>query len=90
MNKKELISSISEVSGLSKADSARAVNAFSSVVRASLRSGDKVALAGFGRFEARSRTARTIKNLKTGETINIPPRRVPAFKACEDFMKNPE
>ena len=42
---------------------------------------DKVQLVGFGSFEVRAKAARTGKNPRTGETINIPASKAPAFKA---------
>jgi DNA-binding protein HU-beta len=85
MNKQELITSIAKESGLTKKDSAAAVDAFTSVVTASLASGEPVRLLGFGTFDVKDRPARVGKNPKTGETINIPASKAPAFKAGKEF-----
>ncbi|MGI6413352.1 MAG: HU family DNA-binding protein [Syntrophomonadaceae bacterium] len=81
MNKTELISEVAAKTGILKKDAEKAVNAFFASVEAALRSGDKVQLVGFGTFEVRSRQARKGRNPQTGEEIDIPATRVPAFKA---------
>ena len=50
-------------------------------VTEALKDGEKVALVGFGTFEVKTRAARTGKNPRTGEVINIPEAKVPSFKA---------
>ena len=81
MNKGEFIDAVAVAAGLSKMDATRAVDAVISVVGNTLKKGDAVTLVGFGTFEVRSRAARQGRNPKTGETINIPAAKVPAFKA---------
>ena len=81
MNKSELIAAVAEQAGLSKKDAEKAVNAVVSVVTDALVQGDKVQLVGFGTFEVRSREARTGKNPRTGDVIEIAASKVPAFKA---------
>ncbi|MBW8822867.1 MAG: HU family DNA-binding protein [Xanthomonadales bacterium] len=81
MNKGEFIDAVAVAAGLSKMDATRAVDAVISVVGSTLKKGDAVTLVGFGTFEVRSRAARQGRNPKTGETINIPAAKVPAFKA---------
>ncbi|MDQ0300166.1 DNA-binding protein HU-beta [Salibacterium salarium] len=80
MNKTELINQVSEQAGLSKKDTEAAVNATLETIENSLKSGDKVQLIGFGNFEIRERAAREGRNPQTGETMNIPASKVPAFK----------
>ena len=80
MNKNDLVDMVAEAAGLSKADAARAVEAFTGTVANALKSGDSVALVGFGTFEVRSRSARTGRNPQTGGTIEIPASKAPAFK----------
>ena len=63
---------MSEVSGLTKKDAEAALNACTAVVTDVLKAGDSVQLIGFGTFEARRREARTGRNPRTGETIEIP------------------
>ncbi len=81
MNKAELIAAVAEKSGLSKKDSEAAVTAALDVITAALKDGDKVQLVGFGSFEVKSRAARTGRNPKTKEAIEIPASKVPVFKA---------
>lgn len=81
MNKSELIAAVAEQAALSKKDAEKAVNAVISVVTDALVDGDKVQLVGFGTFEVRAREARTGKNPRTGEAIQIAASKVPAFKA---------
>ena len=81
MNKTELIDAVAERTNMSKADAARAVDAVLETVTETLKRGDSVTLVGFGTFEVRERAARTGRNPRTGETIEIKASRVPAFKA---------
>ena len=69
MNKMELIQEVSERAGLAKKEAD------------TLASGDKVQLVGFGSFETKAREARTGRNPKTKEPIEIPATKVPVFKA---------
>ena len=81
MNKTELVMLVAESTGLSKADAARAVDAVFDGITASLKKGDKVSLVGFGTLAVRDRAARTGRNPKTGETIEIAAGKTPGFKA---------
>ena len=81
MNKAELIAAVAEKAGLSKKDSEAAITAALDAITAALEDGDKVQLVGFGSFEVKSRAARTGRNPKTKEAIEIPASKVPVFKA---------
>jgi DNA-binding protein HU-beta len=81
MNKSDLVDAIAESAGFSKADGGRALDAFVSTVTSALKSGDSVSLVGFGTFSVRDRAARTGRNPRTGETIQIAASKNPAFKA---------
>ena len=81
MNKAELIEAIVAKSGLSKKDAEAALNAMTEAVAQALKAGDKVALVGFGTFEVKERAARSGRNPKTGETIQIAASKHPAFAA---------
>ena len=81
MNKSDLIDSMAAASGLSKADAGRALDAFTSAVTSSLKSGQSVSLVGFGTFSVKHRKARTGRNPRTGATINIAASNNPSFKA---------
>lgn len=80
MNKAELIDSISEKCGLSKADAGRALNATIDSITDSLKSGGEVVLVGFGSFTVKERAARTGRNPKTGEPLEIAASKIPSFK----------
>ncbi|MEN6461489.1 MAG: HU family DNA-binding protein [Syntrophomonas sp.] len=81
MNKTELVSQVAATAGMTKKDVEKVVNAFFETVEGALKAGDKVQLIGFGTFEVRDRQARKGRNPQTGEEINIPATKVPAFKA---------
>ncbi|MCJ7558356.1 MAG: HU family DNA-binding protein [Gammaproteobacteria bacterium] len=81
MNKGDLIDAVAAASGLSKADSTKAVDAVVSSITASLKRGDQVSLVGFGTFAVKHRAARSGRNPRTGETIQIGASNAPGFKA---------
>ena len=81
MNKTELAAAVAAKTELSKKDAEAAVNAVLASITDALAEGDKVALVGFGTFETRKRPARTGRNPRTKETIEIPATTAPAFKA---------
>ena len=83
MTKTELISITAEKTGLTKKDAERAVNAALEAVTAELTAGGRVQLAGFGIFETKTRQARTGRNPKTKEAIQIPASTSVAFKASK-------
>ena len=81
MNKHELVSAIAQNAELSKKDADKALSAAIEAITKALAEGDKVQVVGFGTFEVRERAARTGKNPRTGEVIEIAASNVPAFKA---------
>ncbi|KKA43977.1 MULTISPECIES: HU family DNA-binding protein [Salinivibrio] len=81
MNKSELIDHIAEGADISKASANRALDAFVEAVSDTLKSGDQVALVGFGTFSVRERAARKGRNPQTGAEIDIAAAKVPGFKA---------
>lgn len=81
MNKQSLIASIAELSGLSKADSLRALEAMIQSIQKGLKEGKKVSLVGFGSFSVSQRSAREGHNPLTGKTLKIPAKKYPKFKA---------
>ena len=85
MNKTELISACAESTGLSKKDSERVLNAAIDAITAALVKGEKVQISGFGIFETKDREARIGRNPHTKETIEIPAKKSPVFKAGKGF-----
>ncbi|MCE2570127.1 HU family DNA-binding protein [Motilimonas eburnea] len=81
VNKAQLIDKVADGADLSKAAAGRALDAFVDAVTESLKSGDQVALIGFGTFAVKERSARTGRNPQTGATIEIAAANVPGFKA---------
>ena len=81
MNKTELIAAMAEISSLSKKDCEAALTAFVAATENALKAGDKVQLVGFGTFEVRERGARTGRDPRTNQEIQIPASKAPAFKA---------
>ena len=81
MNKTELIAAIAEKAELSKKDAEKALNAFTATVTDTLVKGEAVTHVGFGSFEVKKRAARNGLNPQTKETIKIPAKKLPSFKA---------
>jgi len=94
MNKAELVDKLAERKGLSQRDSREIVDAIFDpdpavgLIAAELVRGSKVAISGFGTFEARSRKARVGRNPHTGEALSIPASRAPAFKAGKPLKES--
>lgn len=81
MSKNELIALIAEKAGFSKADAERALNATIESITEGMKEHGKVALVGFGTFEAKQRAAREGRNPLTGATVQIAAKVAPSFKA---------
>ncbi len=87
MTKAELVEKIAAKINLTKKDTERVVNiVFGSIIQ-SLSKSDKVELRGFGSFRVRSRESRDGRNPRTGETVSIPPKKVPFFKAGKELRE---
>ena len=81
MNKNDLVAAVASRSGLSKADTAKAVDGVIDSITSSLSGGTEVRLVGFGTFSVSRRAATTGRNPRTGEKIQIPASNQPKFKA---------
>ncbi len=88
MNKKELIDSISEKSGLKKVEAEKVLSAFESSVVETLKKGEKVTLVGFGTFTVSERKERKGRNPKTGEPMVIPAKKTPKFVVGKLFKES--
>ncbi len=85
MNKAQLIDAMASDANLSKADAKRALDAFINSTSGALKTGDRVALVGFGSFSISKRSARTGRNPQTGKEIQIAAKNVVKFKAGSDL-----
>ena len=87
MNKTDLVNVVANETGLAKKDVDAVVAATLKAITAALKEGDKVQLLGFGTFEVKEVAARGGRNPQTGETIEIPASKKPAFSAAK-VLKN--
>ena len=81
MNKLQLTDAVAQKAGITKKDAAEAVNAVLEVIAETLAAGGDIKITGFGGFEVKSRAARTGRNPKTGEEVQIPASKYVAFSA---------
>ncbi|MCR4610206.1 MAG: HU family DNA-binding protein [Eubacterium sp.] len=81
MNKTELVAAIAEKAEIKKVDAEKALKAFTEVVAAELKKGEKVQLVGFGTFDVLERPARQGRNPRTGKSMKIKASKAPKFKA---------
>ncbi|RPK31838.1 HU family DNA-binding protein [Paenibacillus xylanexedens] len=80
MNKTDLVNAVVGKTGLAKKDTEQVINETLSVITDALAQGEKIQLFGFGNFEVRDRAARKGRNPQTGEELDIPASKAPAFK----------
>ncbi len=81
MTKSELIAKYAKHAGCTKKDAEETVNYIFDTIRDTLGSGEKVVLTGFGTFEVRERSEKVCLNPRTGERMQLPSGKAPAFKA---------
>ena len=87
MTKKELTRKIAEEQAISQKQAAAIVDSVFDTITDAVAAGDKVSIPGFGTFELRTRAARTGRNPRTRETVEIPASTVPGFKAGKAFKE---
>lgn len=87
MTKADLVASMAEAAGVSKAVGEKALNGFISAIGKALKKGDKIALTGFGTFSVSNRKARMGRNPQTGEAIKIKAAKVPKFSAGKSLKE---
>lgn len=85
MNKSELINAMAANANMTKADTAKALNAFLEEVANALKKGEKITLVGFGTFSIAERASRMGINPATKQSIEIPSKKVVKFKAGADL-----
>ena len=78
-----LVDVMAQTIGCTKADAERAIEAVIEYIRATLRKGEEVSVAGLGIFEAKTRAGRTGRNPRTGAMIQIKAMKVPKFRASK-------
>jgi len=81
MNKADLINHVASTTDLSKASATSAVEAILNGIAGTLSNGNTVSLVGFGTFSVVERAARTARNPRTGEAIEVAASKAPKFKA---------
>ncbi len=85
MNKAELIDAMAKETGMTKADSKKALEAFVGSTMKALKKNDRVALVGFGTFSISKRAARKGRNPQTGKEIKIAAKKVVKFRAGSEL-----
>ncbi len=88
MTKAEIVASISENSGIEKADVLRVVEDLMGEIKDSLSKGENVYLRGFGSFIVKERAEKTGRNISKNTTIKIPAHYIPAFKPAKVFVED--
>jgi len=87
MTKAELVERVADKIQLTKKQTEAVVNILLACITEALSAGDKVELRGFGSFRIRKRNPREGRNPKTGDTVQIPAKRVPFFKAGKELRE---
>ena len=85
MNKVELVNTLAAKTGQTKRTSEEMLDAILDTIKDTVSDGDKVTLVGFGTFAMSERSARRGRNPRTGDTIDIPAKKVPRFVPGKDF-----
>jgi len=88
MNKSDLINAIAKDAGISKAAALAALDSITTNITNSLKNGEKVALVGWGTWQASQRAERPGTNPNTGESIKIKAKKVVKFKAGTKFKND--
>ena len=88
MTKSVLIEKIAEkMEGLSKKQVEVIVETVFESIKEALAKGGKVEIRGFGNFRLRNRNARKARNPKTGDSVSVPPKKVPFFKVGKELRE---
>lgn len=85
MTKAELVDLITGTTGMNRRDTVTVVNLIMENIGNALAEGDKVELRGFGSFKVKSRRSRLARNPRTGDSVDVPAKRVPYFKASNEL-----
>lgn len=85
MTKADLVGAVAAKAGMTKKASEKALNAMIESIQDALKSGERVALVGFGTFAVANRAARQGRNPRSGKSIKIPARKVPVFRPGKEL-----
>jgi len=85
MTKADLVDRVTSLGDLTRRDGEIIVETLFDSVIGALKSGDKIEIRGFGSFRTRQRKARTGRNPKTGDKVDVPAKRVPFFKPSKEL-----
>ena len=87
MTKKDLVGAIAKEAGLTVKDAGKALNSFVSSVGKAMKKGQRLQLPGLGTFKVTKRSARVVRNPRTGAKLNVPAKKVVKFKAAPALDK---
>lgn len=87
MTKAELVEEVARTTQITKKHAELIVNTVFESIVTSLKDGEKIELRGFGSFRIRNRGARIGRNPKTGDKVEVPPKRIPYFKPGKDLKE---
>lgn len=85
MTKADLVEKVTSLGDLTRKDGEIIVDTLFESVIAALKADDKVEIRGFGSFRTRQRRARVGRNPKTGERVEVPPKKIPFFKPSKEL-----
>ena len=88
MRKADIVTAISEKTGLAKVDVLVALETFFNEVRETMGNGENVYIRGFGSYIIKRRAAKMGRNIKRGKTVQIPEHFIPAFKPAKVFVEH--
>ena len=88
MTKADIVEEIANSTGLTKKDTALDVDQLINAMKEALREGKHIEIRGFGTFKVKQRKARTARNPRTGEPVQLPPRKVAVFKVSKELKES--
>lgn len=86
MTKTDLVSQITEKTGIQREEVEKIIEFFFVTVKDTLSKGENIYFRGFGSFIVKQRAAKTARNISENSTIIIPAQQIPFFKPAEDFV----
>ena len=88
MTKADIITEISQKTGIDKVTAGTALEAFMETVKGSLSGGKNVYFRGFGGFIVKKRAEKTARNISKNSTVFVPAHNIPSFKPANEFIEN--